>query len=324
MKNSRSEPAEEVGDSRRFRNTAPHAKSEPPLTTPLGPLPEVTSTHPLPRGLTSLVPDARTRATPGRARRPQLPHPHEATVPAPVLAAAAELITPGSRTLTRRPGKRPPPSAPGCSPRSTAPPWDGSRQGVPAPPLARLTAASAEQPEQGRTVLNISGSQGQAVRRASRTVGRFQAACRWWGPRCGAVGAADLDRRARPLSGLIPPESVAQTLERGHEHEVALQAGRGEWFCAWARARLPAERGRRTGRGRPRPLRARPEAPARTLELLPQPPRGAGRTRRSASTARRTPLGIRQSRSRHATRPTGPRSAHASEPRKSVTTEHGP
>ncbi len=123
MRNSRSEPAEEVGDSRRFRNTAPHAKSEPPLTTPLGPLPEVTSTQPLPRGLTSLVPDARTRATPGRARRPQLPHPHEATVPAPVLAAAAELITPGSRTLTRRPGKRPPPSAPGCSPRSTAPPW---------------------------------------------------------------------------------------------------------------------------------------------------------------------------------------------------------
>ncbi|MFD9061873.1 hypothetical protein ACFVZ3_10160 [Kitasatospora purpeofusca] len=40
---------------------------------------------------------------------------------------------------------------------------------------------------------------------------------------------------------------VAQILERGHEHEVALQAGRGEWFCAQAWARLLGERGLRDG-----------------------------------------------------------------------------
>lgn len=36
-----------------------------------------------------------------------------------------------------------------------------------------------------------------------------------------------------------------QILERGHEHEVALQAGQGEWFCARAWAQLLGERGRR-------------------------------------------------------------------------------
>lgn len=36
-----------------------------------------------------------------------------------------------------------------------------------------------------------------------------------------------------------------QILERGHEHEVASQAGQGEWFCARAWAQLLGERGRR-------------------------------------------------------------------------------
>ncbi|SDT83414.1 hypothetical protein SAMN05216371_8241 [Streptomyces sp. TLI_053] len=36
-----------------------------------------------------------------------------------------------------------------------------------------------------------------------------------------------------------------QILERGHEHEVALQAGQGEWFCARAWARVLGERGQR-------------------------------------------------------------------------------
>ncbi|MDY0812986.1 hypothetical protein [Kitasatospora purpeofusca] len=52
----------------------------------------MTSTQPLPRGLTSLIPDARTRATPGERAASQLLHLHEATVP--VLAADAELIAP--------------------------------------------------------------------------------------------------------------------------------------------------------------------------------------------------------------------------------------
>ncbi|MFI5534004.1 tetratricopeptide repeat protein [Kitasatospora sp. NPDC051853] len=59
------------------------------------------------------------------------------------------------------------------------------------------------------------------------------------------MDAADLDRQARTLSGCIPPEFVVQILERGHEHEVALQAGQGEWFCARAWAQLLGERGRR-------------------------------------------------------------------------------
>ncbi|MFD7449708.1 hypothetical protein [Kitasatospora sp. NPDC059827] len=54
----------------------------------------MTSTQPLPRGLTALIPDARTQATPGERAASQLLHLREATVPVPVLAAAAELITP--------------------------------------------------------------------------------------------------------------------------------------------------------------------------------------------------------------------------------------
>ncbi len=59
------------------------------------------------------------------------------------------------------------------------------------------------------------------------------------------MDAADLDRQARTLSGCIPPDLVAQLLERGHEREVASQAGQGEWFCARAWARLLGERGQR-------------------------------------------------------------------------------
>lgn len=54
----------------------------------------VTSSQPLPRGLTSLIPDAPTRPTPGERAASQLLHLREATVPVPVLAAAAELIAP--------------------------------------------------------------------------------------------------------------------------------------------------------------------------------------------------------------------------------------
>ncbi|MFE3875475.1 hypothetical protein ACFXPX_13870 [Kitasatospora sp. NPDC059146] len=54
----------------------------------------MTSNQPLPRGLTSLIPDARAQATPGERAASQLLHLREATVPVPVLAAAAELIAP--------------------------------------------------------------------------------------------------------------------------------------------------------------------------------------------------------------------------------------
>ncbi|MFB7672318.1 hypothetical protein ACFC26_12965 [Kitasatospora purpeofusca] len=54
----------------------------------------MTSSQPLPRGLTSLIPDARAQATPGERAASQLLHLREATVPVPVLAAAAELIAP--------------------------------------------------------------------------------------------------------------------------------------------------------------------------------------------------------------------------------------
>ncbi|MFF0275696.1 hypothetical protein [Streptomyces sp. NPDC004330] len=59
------------------------------------------------------------------------------------------------------------------------------------------------------------------------------------------MDAADLDYRARTLTGCIPPTLVARLLELGHEREVELQAGRGEWFCALEWARLLASRGRR-------------------------------------------------------------------------------
>ncbi|QRV28274.1 hypothetical protein I6J42_19885 [Streptomyces californicus] len=59
------------------------------------------------------------------------------------------------------------------------------------------------------------------------------------------MDADDLDDRARTLTGCVPPRLVARLLERGHEREVELQAGRGEWFCALEWARLLGRRGRR-------------------------------------------------------------------------------
>ncbi|MFE5586079.1 hypothetical protein [Kitasatospora sp. NPDC056531] len=54
----------------------------------------MTSTQPLPRGISALIPDARAKATPGEKAAAQLLHLRTATVPVPVLAAAAELIAP--------------------------------------------------------------------------------------------------------------------------------------------------------------------------------------------------------------------------------------
>ncbi|MCX5009201.1 hypothetical protein OHB05_42560 [Streptomyces sp. NBC_00638] len=58
------------------------------------------------------------------------------------------------------------------------------------------------------------------------------------------MDASDLDYRARTRSGCIPPELVARLLERGYADVVELQAGRGEWFCALAWARLLGEQDR--------------------------------------------------------------------------------
>jgi hypothetical protein len=58
------------------------------------------------------------------------------------------------------------------------------------------------------------------------------------------VDATDLDRRARTRSGCIPPELVVRLLEQGHADVVEVQAGRGEWFCALAWARVLGEQGR--------------------------------------------------------------------------------
>ncbi|ARF74435.1 hypothetical protein B7C62_21010 [Kitasatospora albolonga] len=58
------------------------------------------------------------------------------------------------------------------------------------------------------------------------------------------MDAADLDHRARTRSGCIPPELVSRLLERGHADVVESQAGRGEWFCALAWARVLGEQGR--------------------------------------------------------------------------------
>lgn len=60
------------------------------------------------------------------------------------------------------------------------------------------------------------------------------------------MDAADLDRRARTLSGCVPPHLVSRLLDLGHWAEVELQAGRGEWFCAREWARSLGEQGRRT------------------------------------------------------------------------------
>ncbi|MFE6869635.1 tetratricopeptide repeat protein [Kitasatospora sp. NPDC057692] len=56
------------------------------------------------------------------------------------------------------------------------------------------------------------------------------------------MDAADLDYRARTLSGCIPASLVTRLLELGHEREVEFQAGRGEWFCALEWARLLGDR----------------------------------------------------------------------------------
>ncbi|MFI5476612.1 tetratricopeptide repeat protein [Streptomyces cacaoi] len=58
------------------------------------------------------------------------------------------------------------------------------------------------------------------------------------------MDATDLEYRAGTRSGCIPPELVSRLLERGHVGVVELHAGRGEWFCALAWARLLGEQGR--------------------------------------------------------------------------------
>ncbi|MEU1513307.1 hypothetical protein ABZ490_14305 [Streptomyces sp. NPDC005811] len=58
------------------------------------------------------------------------------------------------------------------------------------------------------------------------------------------MDVSDLDHRARTGSGCIPAELVARLLERGHADIVEVQAGRGEWFCALAWARVLGGRGR--------------------------------------------------------------------------------
>lgn len=58
------------------------------------------------------------------------------------------------------------------------------------------------------------------------------------------MDATDLDHRARTRSGCIPPELVSRLLEHGYADVVEARAGRGEWFCALAWARLLGEQGR--------------------------------------------------------------------------------
>ncbi|MFJ8884529.1 tetratricopeptide repeat protein [Streptomyces sp. NPDC102402] len=60
------------------------------------------------------------------------------------------------------------------------------------------------------------------------------------------MDATDLDYRVRTRSGCIPPELVSRLLEHGHADVVELQAGRGEWFCALAWARVLGNQGRET------------------------------------------------------------------------------
>ncbi|WP_157537201.1 hypothetical protein [Kitasatospora azatica] len=52
----------------------------------------MTGSQHLPRGISALIPTAHTTATPGERAAAQMLHLREATVPVPVLAAAAELI----------------------------------------------------------------------------------------------------------------------------------------------------------------------------------------------------------------------------------------
>ncbi|MFJ4672725.1 hypothetical protein [Kitasatospora purpeofusca] len=88
-----SRPSPATTTAHRPTEIRPTGRGDHPRPGP-GRIGRVTSSQPLPRGLTSLIPDARARATPGERAASQLLHLHEATVPVPVLAAAAELIAP--------------------------------------------------------------------------------------------------------------------------------------------------------------------------------------------------------------------------------------
>ncbi|MFJ7250168.1 hypothetical protein ACIQWA_36790 [Kitasatospora sp. NPDC098652] len=54
----------------------------------------MTISQPLGRGISAVIPSAQSATTPGERAASQLLHLREATVPVPVLAAAAELIAP--------------------------------------------------------------------------------------------------------------------------------------------------------------------------------------------------------------------------------------
>ncbi|MEU3916389.1 hypothetical protein [Streptomyces sp. NPDC029721] len=58
------------------------------------------------------------------------------------------------------------------------------------------------------------------------------------------MDATDLDGRFRSYRRCITPYLVSRLLELGYAEEVALQAGRGEWFCAQELARRLAGRER--------------------------------------------------------------------------------
>ncbi|WP_327072185.1 hypothetical protein OG196_00725 [Kitasatospora purpeofusca] len=57
------------------------------------------------------------------------------------------------------------------------------------------------------------------------------------------MDTADLDDPALTVSDCIPVSLVTRLLELGHEREVELQAGRGEWVCALEWSRLLGDRG---------------------------------------------------------------------------------
>ncbi|MFC5183623.1 tetratricopeptide repeat protein [Actinomadura harenae] len=58
------------------------------------------------------------------------------------------------------------------------------------------------------------------------------------------MNATELEHRHRMMSDCIPPYLVSRLLELGHHEQVADQAGRGEWFCAYEWAQLLGEQGR--------------------------------------------------------------------------------
>ncbi|MCX4690569.1 hypothetical protein OG401_40830 [Kitasatospora purpeofusca] len=57
------------------------------------------------------------------------------------------------------------------------------------------------------------------------------------------MDTADLDDPALTVSDCIPVSLVTRLMELGHEREVELQAGRGEWVCALEWSRLLGDRG---------------------------------------------------------------------------------